>query len=267
MVINRVGLHYGATLPVNCAITMELSHQWGHVSFFPCRSNTGTVWGEKYTFTVQYTPPLFQYSSSLYIHQYIHPPIHYHYHTPMYLTPDPWINRIHSPRKTNIDKSTASSSQQLQQYESHSWTASSIDRSNDLAGQGIGGRGSKHQPSNTACPGGMKLGLKEEERGRGWLAAVSGTEEQWAGQIEANAAMQASSLSWCASSACRVSSSGRLTSEHQLPSHVVAYIPESQHDACSTNTLRAHESESKTLSIHSYLTQAAHHRAKMAFIH
>lgn len=34
----------------------------------------------------------------------------------------------------------------------------------------------------------MELRLREEERGRGWLAAVSGTEEHSAGQIEANAA-------------------------------------------------------------------------------
>lgn len=44
---------------------------------------------------------------------------------------------------------------------------------------------SNHQSSNTVRPGDMELTLK---RRRGWLAAVSGTEEQSAGQILVNAA-------------------------------------------------------------------------------
>ncbi|KAK5864832.1 hypothetical protein PBY51_016043 [Eleginops maclovinus] len=45
----------------------------------------------------------------------------------------------------------------------------------------------KHQP-NHSVPWRHEAKTKEEERGRGWLAAESGTEEQSAGQTEANAA-------------------------------------------------------------------------------
>lgn len=49
----------------------------------------------------------------------------------------------------------------------------------------------KQQPNNTVCPGKMELrggeGVKIAGWLAGWQATVSGTEEQSAGQIEANA--------------------------------------------------------------------------------
>lgn len=147
-----------ASRRVNCAITMELSHQWGHVSFSLCRSNTEAAYRKDRQ----------------------HPPFSPSYPTPRKYHPDvdpeSWTILVPSLRKIKMNCSLAPS--RCKNGQPHSWTALIINLSDSglVIMASAEQEAAQHQPwryETIRSEDVERSGGWEEEEGRSSVAVYS----------------------------------------------------------------------------------------------
>lgn len=213
MLINRVGLHYGA-------IASQMCHHHGAVTSMRSRllfSSAGAILVQFEGKNTQYIRLycLYRLSTAIIIHQCNPWPVNIieflYWETPISI--DPTASSSHVVETIGI-KFLNGFNYRLILY--------------DQLVQALG-RSTKHQPSNPVCPGDMKLRLKKKRGGEdGWLAGCSKwdrAEEQSAGKIEA--IMQPSHAGIKAFLICKFCLSCTFLrqtdlGDMQLPSHVGA---------------------------------------------